>query len=279
MNQSPIVITGMHRSGTSLISKILLNNDVNLGSQLDINYESIYFQRINKWIMSCNGSSWDNPKSFNDLNNDDIHIFKNKLKGTLNNRFSNSFYFGYSNFLLNHSFFNLKSLWGWKDPSNTFTVIVWKEIFPNMKIVNIIRDPLSVCNSLLIRQSKLRSADSRFDKSILPYFLPLLSINRGNVLSSFNIENINDCLNLYKKYLKQMKSNEEKFGDNFFNVKYEELLNNPEKIIQNINDFCEIKIKKIDGLINLVHKNNINKYKNVKHDYSKDLLNDLKVYF
>ena len=50
MNQSPIVITGMHRSGTSLISEILLNNEVNLGSQLDINYESIYFQRINNGL-------------------------------------------------------------------------------------------------------------------------------------------------------------------------------------------------------------------------------------
>ena len=279
MKYSPIVITGMHRSGTSLISKILLKNNVSLGSQLDINYESIYFQRINKWIMSCNGSSWDNPKSFNKLNDADIHIFKNKLEGTLNNRISNAFYFGYFNFLFNHSFLNLKSPWGWKDPSNTFTAIIWKKIFPNMKIVNIIRDPLSVCNSLLLRQSTLRGADSKFSKNILPFFLPLLSVNRGNVLSSFNIKNINDCLDLYKKYLKQMKINEEKFGDNLFNLKYEELLDNPKKSIQRICDFCEIKISKIEDSIKLIDKSNIDKYKNIKHDYNKDLLNDLKVYF
>ena len=279
MKHRPIVITGMHRSGTSLISKILLNNNVNLGSHLDINYESIYFQRINKWIMSCNGSSWDNPKSFNRLNNADINIFKNKLEGTLNNRFNNSFYFGYFNFLANHSFLNLESLWGWKDPSNTFTAIIWREIFPNMKIVNITREPLSVCNSLLLRQSKLRGADSKFNKNILPFFLPLLSVNRANILSSFNIKNIDDCLELYKKYLKQMKLNEEKFGDNLFNLQYEELLNNPEKTIRNICDFCEIKVSKIEDSIKLIDKSNIDKYKNIKHDYSKDLLNDLKVYF
>ena len=82
-NIKPIIITGMHRSGTSLLSKILIENDVYMGSKLDSNSESVFFQRINKWILSCNGSSWDNPMTLNKLNNNDINIIIDRLNKVL----------------------------------------------------------------------------------------------------------------------------------------------------------------------------------------------------
>ena len=42
----PIIITGMHRSGTSLLSEILMKQGVFMGSKLDSNSESVFFQRI-----------------------------------------------------------------------------------------------------------------------------------------------------------------------------------------------------------------------------------------
>ena len=166
MKQSPIVITGMHRSGTSLLSKIFLLNNVQLGSKLDVNYESIYFQRINKWILSCNGSSWDNPGSLNDIDDYDKIILTKKLINVINNRFNNSLYFGLKNMVLNNSFFNQSTRWGWKDPVNTFSLYIWKEIFPDIKIINIVRDPLDVCASLLIRQKNLQEIDMSYQKKI-----------------------------------------------------------------------------------------------------------------
>ena len=61
-NIKPIIITGMHRSGTSLLTK-LLSNHLFIGNRVDNNNESIYFQRINRWLLSCNSCSWDNPIS------------------------------------------------------------------------------------------------------------------------------------------------------------------------------------------------------------------------
>ena len=100
MSVDPIIVTGMHRSGTSLVSRLLILNNVYLGSKLDVNYESIYFQRINKWILSCNGSTWDNPIPLNDLNDNDKKILNQKLINVMNSRFTNSLYFGFSNILL-----------------------------------------------------------------------------------------------------------------------------------------------------------------------------------
>ena len=152
----PIIITGMHRSGTTLLVKLLEKNGVFLGSIQDINKESIFFQRINRWLVSFNDSYWDNPMTFKDLNNDDTDLLVLKLRKTLNNRFSNSMFFGYKNILSNKNFNNYPNLWGWKDPINTFTIDIWKKIFPDLSIININRAPLDVSCSLLNRQKKLR---------------------------------------------------------------------------------------------------------------------------
>ena len=150
---------------------MLILNNVYLGSKLDVNYESIYFQRINKWILSCNGSTWDNPIPLNDLNDNDKKILNQKLINVMNSRFTNSLYFGFSNILLNNSFCNQKNLWGWKDPVNVFTACLWKEIYPDSKIINITRSPLSVSKSLLIRQKKLQNIDINVQEKIFSLFL------------------------------------------------------------------------------------------------------------
>ena len=93
-NKPPIIVSGMHRSGTSLLTDILIDMGVYMGHYHDINSESIFFQRLNRWIMSCNSSSWDNPKSFRKLKNNDLKIIENKILKSLNSRSTNFFYFG-----------------------------------------------------------------------------------------------------------------------------------------------------------------------------------------
>ena len=61
---SPVLLAGMHRSGTSMVSKILKKSGMELGRNIDSNNESVFFQRINIWMMSLISSSWDSPKSF-----------------------------------------------------------------------------------------------------------------------------------------------------------------------------------------------------------------------
>ena len=59
--KNAIIITGMHRSGTSFFREIQYG--IFMGSQKEINNESIFFLKINTWLMSSINSSWDNPKS------------------------------------------------------------------------------------------------------------------------------------------------------------------------------------------------------------------------
>ena len=98
----PILLSGMHRSGTSMVTKILKDFSLEIGHKLDDNNESLFFQRINIWMMSLMGSSWDNPQSFSSINDkikDDIVYQLQKL---IDSR-ANSLYFGWSNVIKNKS--------------------------------------------------------------------------------------------------------------------------------------------------------------------------------
>jgi len=168
---------------------------------------------------------------------------------------------------------------GWKDPSNVFTAVVWKSIFPNLKIINLTRDPLDVSISLLNRQSALKQSDKTFFVDSISSFIPLLSISKGNILSSFNLSSVDDCLALYKKYLIEMKSNNAIFGPNILNIKYKKLLENPESELMKAYEFCKINPDNIKTIIKDVDCNNLNKYVYENYSYSEDLLDELIIDF
>ena len=82
---------------------------------------------------------------------DDIRL---QLMNLLESR-SNSLYFGWTSIIKRGSFFQIESPWGWKDPRNTFTASIWKEVFPDLKEVYIIRHPIDIAESLFKRQRKV----------------------------------------------------------------------------------------------------------------------------
>ena len=273
MKTKPIIITGMHRSGTSLLAKIL-SKYIYIGNKVDVNNESLYFQRINRWLLSCNSCSWDNPLSFNDLNDKKSNILISKLNKNINKRLPSLFYFGLGNIFHNKNFFNLERKWGWKDPVNVFTLYLWSKVFKEFKIININRNPFDVSFSLLKRQKELSNIDKNIpSKHLLSPFIPLLSINKGDLYSSFKINNIDDCLKLYKKYYDQMLLNDNMFKETL-NIRYEKLIINSHDELKKVFKFCNINTDSIDNDIKIINSRkhyNVNK----NNSYNISLLNGL----
>ena len=264
----------MHRSGTSLLAEIL-SKYIFIGSNLDVNNESIYFQRINRWLLSCNSCSWDNPISFKSINEHELNILIKKLNTNLNKKISPIMFFGIKNTIYNKNFNNL-GLWGWKDPVNVFTLDLWSRIFKDFKVINVIRNPLDVSLSLLNRQIVLSKLDKKksTQNNFLSSIIPLLSINKGGMYSSFKINNINDCLKLYAKYYNQIIANNSLY-DHVLNVRYENLLMNQEKQLKIIYEFCNINSSSISNDIKAINTSMINKYNYSDIDYDSKLLNGL----
>ncbi len=140
-----ICIAGMHRSGTSMVARLLNICGLYLGEEKDIMkpqndnpegfWENNCFVAINDKILQTNGYGWDFPPTTNyiDLKKIDIEI-KNNAKAIINAME------GYKP-------------WGWKDPRNSLNLIFWKELLPDLKVIVCIRNPLEVAMSLKRRSN------------------------------------------------------------------------------------------------------------------------------
>ena len=241
-SQSPIIITGMHRSGTSLLSRIIEYNGIFLGSYKDINNESIYFQNINKWLMSINSSSWDNPSSFLDSINSDNFKINTKKLGLIINSKSNFKYFGLKNIIINKNFFTYNKMWGWKDPRNIFTLPFWLELFPDSKVIIVSRHPFDVVNSLLKREKNNIKDDKNNISKYYPYFLiTFFRLSNFSNRSSLLIKDFDDGINLYIKYFDESKRLLDKYKKNIKIVRYEDLITNKVESINEVLQFLNIK--------------------------------------
>ncbi len=142
----PICIAGMHRSGTSLIARLLNLCGVYLGQENELMpagpanpegyWENIYFSRINDSILERLEAGWDWPPEVakgweNDRRFEDLRLQAQELVARLNSH----------------------GLWGWKDPRNSVTLPFWQSIIPDLQVVLCVRNPLEVAESLSRRGS------------------------------------------------------------------------------------------------------------------------------
>jgi hypothetical protein len=140
----PVAVAGMHRSGSSLIARLLNLCGLDLGPADQLMppapdntegfWECVPFFRVNEEILRELGGQWDRPpqplpgwESERLLN--PWRELAGGLPGTL----------------------GLKEPWGWKDPRNSLTLPFWNELWPDLRVVVCVRNPLEVANSLLQR--------------------------------------------------------------------------------------------------------------------------------
>ncbi len=235
---APILLSGMHRSGTSMITDILNKCGLIIGNKLDSNNESLFFQRINIWMMSLLGSSWDNPKIFDEINEDIKQDIVLQLEKLVRSR-ANTLYFGWSSIIKKGSFNGISEPWGWKDPRNTFTENIWREIFPELKTIHIIRHPIDISASLLSRQTKEIELDIKRKKKTSNVIKALLSISHTNYNASMILNSHNDCFNLIELYYDQIVNNQS--GQSLV-IRFEDILSNPKLEVMSLLEYCKISV-------------------------------------
>ncbi|MCD6213738.1 MAG: glycosyltransferase [Candidatus Desulfofervidus sp.] len=129
-----ILVLGMHRSGSSMVARMLYNMGVNMGKHLmkpdDTNptgyYENLDFVALNNTILTAGGGDWSTPPH-------DIERLVSKF-GCEAERVVRK---------------NEDVVWGWKDNRTVLTFEVYYPYLKNLYIVVCNREERSVVNSLL----------------------------------------------------------------------------------------------------------------------------------
>jgi hypothetical protein len=142
-----ICIAGMHRSGTSLVARLLHLCDLYLGQEselmppspdnLDGYWEHLEFVDINNSLLAHFNGNWYQPPtkvSFEDLDKIPTSLIEKAQR--LIQRLNDS-----------------RASWGWKDPRNSLTFSFWKQLIPDLKVVVSLRNPLEVAHSVVRRDN------------------------------------------------------------------------------------------------------------------------------
>ena len=148
----PIIVIGMHRSGTSMLTDILENLGLFMGHRQNQNQESTFFKHLNVWLLQQAGAAWDHPEPIASLINDTTRraLFNDFLRHTLSTPRAVSF-LGWGRYLRYRDVAALDMPWGWKDPRSTYTLPVWLDLFPKARVIHIYRNGVDVANSLRVR--------------------------------------------------------------------------------------------------------------------------------
>jgi len=140
MKQEIVCIAGAHRSGTSMVTRLLHRCGLYLGLERDLMppaadnpdgfWEHLCFVRLNDEILNTAGAAWDLPPRNNqDFNGELLQTQRIKAE------------------LLIDDFVD-QPIWGWKDPRNSLTLPFWQKLLPGLKTVVILRHPLEVAYSM-----------------------------------------------------------------------------------------------------------------------------------
>ncbi|MFN8282889.1 MAG: sulfotransferase [Chitinophagales bacterium] len=233
MNRQPVIILGMHRSGTTMITKMLENLGLFVGAEKEINHEAIFFWEINNWIFDLHTSTAEKPYNMRFRNPSCDKVVLESLDYFLQSSRRKK-YLG--NFTTKYK--NIKDVdfpFGWKDPKNTFTIDFWKHIFPNPKIIHIYRNPIDSVSSYIERDLiKYNQFDWTWKKKLKRDFLISNNFHRN-----FRLTTIQEGFDLWQEYVEKAASLKHEFPD-YLEIKYEDFLANPFELLKQLAQFSDL---------------------------------------
>lgn len=235
----PVIVIGMHRSGTSLVSRLLEACGLFMGWRLAANHEAAFFNRLNSWLLSSAGGRWDTPRAIDYLLSDDAgrELAQEYLRFRISGISALSF-LGPRRLARCRSLAAIDEPWGWKDPRTTITLPFWLDIFPEARVLHVVRNGIDVADSLHRRQTAGLALGRRRWRSLRALFR--LVPKRGWFGTSPRVLDRREAFRLWEEYLEYARRFTECLGDDLLEVRFESLLASPREVLETLADFCGV---------------------------------------
>ena len=181
--QAPVLILGMHRSGTTMVAQALASAGVYPGAICDHNSEPLYAIDINDRLLEeASGNWWSVPgdaslevamqSGLSELQARDLYAAHLKISTGSSLR----------------QWFHYAGPWMVKDPRLSLTLPWWLERFPNAKVIWVLRDEAAVVDSLLRRQSLSYEAQSALDDESALELTRAYTTNAAKLLKRYGVD-------------------------------------------------------------------------------------------
>lgn len=238
---SPVIIIGMHRAGTSMLTRTLQGLGFFMGRGTSRNEECRYTNALNGWVFHQANATWERPEGIDALldHNEIRSVVTDYLSGVTSGLASWR-YLGLRRWLKSRSMHSQTEPWGWKDPRNTFTLPLWLEVFPSAKVLHITRHGVDVAASLQTRHRRAAQASiERYQKHRAFYLNRPWAPKRRGFAHNPAVADLGFGLALWRTYTQRAQAHIQALApDRALELRYEDLLQDPASTLPQILDFC-----------------------------------------
>lgn len=245
----PLIILGMHRSGTSLTVRLLKDLGVHMGSFLSRDAEAVHFQKINRAIYRSAGSNWGEVDRLIQAMESEKFVAENTQKALntlfparqfLNSNRGIADYFG--EIVWDQIRRGDTVWWGWKDPRTTLTFPIWLKIFPQGRYLNILRNGIDVAIS--IHRRSIKQSRKWWKRAFPLDYIP-------------RTLDFDYCFRLWETHLAFLEEKKALIPPGqYMEIRYEDLLADPKSNLRSIAEFMGFPLpeEKLDAVCSQINK-------------------------
>lgn len=246
----PVIVIGSGRSGTAYVSRILEGLGVFMGAPQDPNHEAFFFIRLNTWLLAEADATWDNPEPLKPmLEHGELRARARAHLGARLGSPRAGGYLGWGAMLRYRSPARFDRPWGWKDPRNTFTLPVWLDLFPDAKVVHVLRHGIDVAASDWQTQEPSRglaflaaaAARRRFHLPTIAREARVWWRTRERSSGLARFGSIDDALSLWDRYVEEARRHLDGRGDRGIEIRFEDLVSDPDPCIRRLAQACDLE--------------------------------------
>jgi hypothetical protein len=216
-----VLIIGAHRSGTSATARALELLGLQIGQCLDSHREPRRLQKLHEDYLRKVGAAWHNPEPFLkwiESGEGKCDCVSYLEKNTRKNFGQTLGYRCNPKGLWLRARLKFGAAWGWKEPRTTLFAPAWLEIFPNARIVHVVRDAQAAASSLRERELKFQAAGDP---------------------PTPNLSSLDYCKQLIQIYLAagEYLAN----SSNYQKIRFEQLQTNSPDALASLGQFCGLR--------------------------------------
>lgn len=250
--RQPVLILGMHRSGTTLITELLSQLGLFIGHDLNEHAEPACIVETNERILRQAGGSWDHPAAIDSILESATAseltakcLADDCRHGTVFHSHSIGKFVGGAAGMLPEPLSKITGVWGFKDPRTTVLLPLWLRLFPEAILVNIVRHGVDVAASLRTReQLRLARKLKKAQEAARPWRRKG-SVHKRAFTGSARCLTLDGAFGLWEEYLDRAEHHLETArhtnpNARQYSVRYEDLLANPTEHLPTLARHCEL---------------------------------------
>lgn len=235
MRSDPVFILGMHRSGTSMLARMLQRAGLFIGAPVDPHYENPAIVTINEGLLRRAGAGWDEPEAFAD-SMAERDFFRSAVRHCADSWAHPD---NQRAFWGEHASPPPEMPWGFKDPRLVFTLPCWLARYPKARLIFISRHGVDVARSLVKRHEAMIADFKRA--------LPGVTVQPGLRFRSGLVEHGLRCLtpegafSLWESYMAQQArlfTRLQEGGVAMLSLPYEALVHRPHAMLEQVFGFA-----------------------------------------